>query len=280
MKTELFSNFNNILNEVILVKVMTIREILIWKIRNIPRYTPGRARTKMGIIEYLDVVTFRSGLKEIFVDEIYKVKKFSSQNPVVIDCGANIGLASIYFSKVYNANVYAYEADPEIFECLIKNVANLSLQEKVFAFNKAVWVNNQGVDFDIEGGYSGQIKKGGHELVKKTIRVPSIRLRKIISDFDHIDFLKIDIEGAENQAILDCAGILNKIDYIFIEWHSYAADSQMLGDILNLLKTEGFRYHIKEAFTSKEPFIKVEKMCGMDLQLNIFAFRNGLVHNQ
>lgn len=276
MNTERFSNCNTVLNEFKLFKIMTIGEILISKIKNIPRYTPGRAKTRIGIIEFVDLDTFHSGLKEIFVDEIYKIKKFSSKNPVVIDCGANIGLASIYFSKLYSANVYAYEADPAIFECLNKNVHNLSLQEKIFTFNKAVWINDQDVEFDVECGYSGQIKKDGHELVKKTIRVPSIRLRKIISDFDHIDFLKIDIEGAENQAIIDCAGILNNIDYIFIEWHSYARYPQMLGDILNLLKMEGFRYHIRDAFTSKTPFVKVEKMCGMDLQLNIFAFKDTL----
>lgn len=270
--------FNKLANKFDLAKVMPIREL--WKIRNIPRYTGGRAQTKMGIIEYVDADTFQSGLKEIFVDEIYKIKKKSMKNPgIVIDCGANIGLASIYFSKFYNMNVYAYEADPLIFECLKKNVENVSLQEKVFPFNKAIWVSDQDIEFDIEGGYSGQIKKDGHELVKKTITVPSIRLKKIISDFDHIDFLKIDIEGAENQVLFDLAGILHNTDYIFIEWHSYAADSQMLGDILNLLKTEGFRYHIKEAFTSKSPFIKIDRMCGMDLQLNIFAFKNEDIYN-
>ena len=103
--------------------------------------------------------------------------------------------------------------------------------------------------------------------------MPSASLRETISNFVHVDFVKVDIEGAENQAILDCEGVLNIIDYIFIEWHSISSNPQMLGEILNLLKKEGFRYHIKEAFTAKSPFVEVEEMCGMDLQLNIFAFK-------
>ena len=85
--------------------------------------------------------------------------------------------------------------------------------------------------------------------------------------------MKIDIEGAENQVVIDCEGVLNIIDYLFIEWHSNLSDPQMLGEILNLLKKEGFRYHIKEAFTARSPFVEIEEMCGMDLQLNIFAIR-------
>jgi len=192
----------------------------------------------------------------------------------VIDCGANIGLAAIYFLRKYNAEVYAFEADPLIYECLMKNIKNLYISNgRIIASNSAIYVNSNGVDFDSEGGYSGQIYQYGHALVKYSVRVPSVSLRETISNFEHVDFLKVDIEGAENQVILACDGVLSRIDYIFIEWHSISSEPQMLGDILNLLKKGGFRYHIKEAFTSISPFVEVKEMCGMDLQLNIFAFK-------
>ncbi len=238
------------------------------------KYEPGQIKTKLGLINYPDASTFITSLYEIFIDEIYKVKGFPNKNPVVIDCGANIGLSAIYFSQTYNAEVYAFEADPSICECLKKNVKNLCAPlGKINPINKAIWTNDNGIDFDIEGGHSGQIHRHGHDLVKCSTRVPSVSLRETISNFSHVDFLKIDIEGAENQVILDCADVLDIIDYIFIEWHSISSDPQMLGEILNLLKKEGFRYHIKEAFTSSSPFVNVTEMCGMDLQLNIFAFK-------
>ncbi len=266
------NKLNTLLDELKLVHFMPLLEL--WKVRRRSRYSYGIAQTKMGIIEYVDAATFCAGLKEIFIDEIFKVKEFTSESPVVIDCGANIGLATIYFSKIYNAKVFAYEADPEIFDCFNNNIKNLSLEDRVIAFNKAVWVNEQGVEFDIEGGYSGQIHQDGHDLVKKSVTVPSTRLRDLILEIGHVDLLKIDIEGAENQVIFDCADVLNNVDCIFIEWHSISKKPQMLGEILNLLKNEGFRYHIKDAFTSKFPFVKVKEMCGMDLQLNIFAIRS------
>ena len=245
----------------------------LWRLRRSKRYEPGQVKTKMGLIKYADASTFLSGLEEIFIDEIYKVEKFSNKKPIVIDCGANIGLSAIYFSQKYDAEAYAFEADPSICECLIKNIKNLCPLGKIRVINKAIWINDNGVDFDIEGGYSGQIHQHGHNLVKHSLRVPSVSLRETISNFEHVDFMKVDIEGAENQVIIDCEGVLNIIDYIFIEWHSISSEPQMLGDILNLLKKEGFRYHIKEAFTSISPFVEVKEMCGMDLQLNIFAIR-------
>ncbi len=246
----------------------------LWQLRRKKRYEPGQIKTKMGLIKYVDAPTFLAGLEEIFIDEIYRVKKFSNKKPIVIDCGANIGLSAIYFSQKYDAEVYAFEADPSICECLIKNIENLCPSPgKIKVINKAIWINDNGVDFDIEGGYSGQIHQHGHNLVKHSVRMPSASLRETISNFEHVDFMKVDIEGAENPAILDCEGVLNIIDYIFIEWHSISSCPQMLGEILNLLKKEGFRYHIKEAFTARSPFVEIEEMCGMDLQLNIFAFK-------
>lgn len=244
----------------------------IYKLRRGPRYSNGIAKTKIGNISYVDSATFIGGMKEIFSQELLKVKRFSNEKFTVIDCGANIGLASIYFTKKYNAKVYAYEADPLIAKCLQKNIKNLNLDSNITSFNKAVWIDDKGVDFETEGGYSGRINNYPKENVK-TIKVPSISLSEIITQFDHIDFLKIDIEGAENQVLYDCQDMLKNVDNIFLEYHSSFDQPQKLGDILNLLKNEGFRYQLKEAFTSNNPFMKVEKLAGMDLQLNIYAYR-------
>lgn len=268
---KLFNKFNALVEEIKLIQFISLWEL--FKIRQSPRYTAGVAKTQVGYLDYVDPKTFREGIKEIFQNEIFLVKEFTNRSPVVVDCGANIGLASIYFATNYNAKVFAYEADPEIFKFLKRNIKNLSLQNKIKAFNKAIWIDDHGVEFEIEGGYSGQIKTAGETLFEKSTHVSSVSLRTIISKFDHIDFLKIDIEGAENKAVLECEGILNTINYIFIEYHSYAGEDQKLGEILNLLKNEGFRYHIKEAFTSEYPFKHVDRLLGKDLQLNIFAFR-------
>lgn len=234
------------------------------------RYVGGVADVKIGRIHYVDSLTLIAGLQELFVEEIYKVKDWARETPFILDCGANIGLSALYFANTYNAKVYAIEADPNIFKALSANITTAQAGE-IQGVNKAVWVNDKGVSFDLEGGYSGQIHQHGSDLVKSSIQIPSVRLRDLIVEFDKIDLLKLDIEGAENSVIFDCEGVLNKINYVFIEYHSNAKDSQLFGEILNILRKEGFRYHIKEAFTSSHPFDKINEMAGMDLQLNVFA---------
>jgi FkbM family methyltransferase len=237
------------------------------------RYLPGVAETKIGKIQYVDGLSFLAGLKEIFIDEIYKVKSYKDERPLIIDCGANIGLSALYFALKQNAKVYAFEADPDICATMETNLLSNGFSDEVTVANKAVWINDYGVKFDVEGGYSGQVHQHGHDLVKESIHIPSIRLRDFIDGFENVDFLKLDIEGAENLVITDCSDVLCKLDYIFIEYHSNASDPQMLGEILTTLKQAGFRFHVKEAFVSKNPFVHIENMCGMDMQLNIYAYR-------
>ena len=51
--------------------------------------------------------------------------KFCSTQPTprILDCGANVGLASLYFKRLYpQARITAYEADPDIYQCLRNNL--------------------------------------------------------------------------------------------------------------------------------------------------------------
>ena len=105
--------------------------------------------------------------------------------------------------------------------------------------------------------------KGSHEI-------ETLCLDDVIDD--EIDFLKMDIEGAETDTICGLKKI-NRIKEIFIEYHSFADKNQTLGKLLNFLKQSGFRYYIQTIFCSPRPLIEPELQLGMDLQLNIFAKR-------
>ena len=61
-----------------------------------------------------DLASFIYQFKELFVEEIYKFKT-SNKKPVIYDCGANIGTASLYFKQEYStARIKAFEADSNI----------------------------------------------------------------------------------------------------------------------------------------------------------------------
>jgi hypothetical protein len=93
----------------------------------------------------------------------------------------------------------------------------------------------------------------------------------------HVDFIKMDIEGAELEVIKDCDGELNKVNNIFIEYHSFIKHQQELSVILGILEKNEFRYFIKPVSNRDQPFInRVNKFYPeTDLQVNIFAYRLG-----
>ena len=114
-------------------------------------------------------------------------------------------------------------------------------------------------------------KSGEHLEAENTIKIETIRLKDYLQE--KVDFLKIDIEGPEFDIIKDCREDLKNVENIFVEYHSFAENPQMIGELLIYLKEAGFKLYIKEAWENmKNPFIE-KKGPYFDLQLNIFGYR-------
>ena len=237
-----------------------------------PRYKKYNIRYLGFNMEVPDALSFIWQFKEIFADESYKFQSYS-QNPVIYDCGANIGTSCLYFNKNYPSSVIkAFEADPNIAKILGENLANNHVKN-VEIIDKAVWINNEGVELSIEGADGASIYSKNN-----VIKVPSVRLNELIQNEKKIDLIKIDIEGAEYDVLLDCNDSLSKIENIFIEYHSFANSSQNLSEILSILEKNHFRYFIKPVNDRAVPFINRLNKSNpdMDLQLNIYAYKKSI----
>lgn len=207
------------------------------------------------------------GYREIFINEVYA---FNTPNkaPLIIDCGSNIGLSVFFFKQRFpESKIIAFEADEKIYKILENNIREFDIKN-IELHNSAVWIKNGFIDFSIEGGYSGRISKKGDLNISK---VPSINLLDLIDS--KVDLLKLDIEGAEKEIIKSIESKLCFIDKIFMEYHSHITEPQELNLILEILSRNGFRYYIKESFISANPFLQINVLMGMDLQLNIYAVK-------
>lgn len=219
------------------------------------------------IIDVPDLESFIWQFKELYVDEIYRFKSLTTA-PVILDCGSNIGLSCMYFKMLYpNACIKAFEADPVIANILKNNLVRNRFDD-IEVINKAIWIHNDGVEFGQEGGDGGSLNSFGEK-----VKVESIRLSDYLDNFEIVDLLKIDIEGAELQVIKDCRGKLNRVDNIFIEYHSWNSDIQQLSEILKILESHGFRYYLENLSKREHPLINKGRELNMDLQLNIFGYK-------
>jgi hypothetical protein len=73
-------------------------------------------------VSFLGVGSYQLLLREIFYKGEYQFEA-GSNSPVILDCGANIGLATLFFKRLYpNAQVSCFEADPTTATVLQNNI--------------------------------------------------------------------------------------------------------------------------------------------------------------
>ena len=222
---------------------------LLFKYGNSPRNKPKTIKFLAYRIQVQDCLSFIFQFKEMFVKEYYMFET-KNESPLIYDCGANIGISCISFKKYFpNSKIKAFEADPAIAKMLGNNLNENSITN-VEVYSKAVWINDNGIEFGAEGADSGSIYSSRNKM-----KVESIRLKDFIDGEETIEFLKIDIEGAEAEVIQDCGKNLKKVKNIFIEYHSYLNHEQHLDKILKILTENNFRYFIKSDEQRVSPLI-------------------------
>ncbi|MEO8149865.1 MAG: FkbM family methyltransferase [Bacteroidia bacterium] len=239
------------------------------RLKQLARYLPATTTIFTKEIRVTDAASFLFIYDEIFNKQIYKFKSVTD-NPHIIDCGANIGLSIIYFKQLYpKASVIGFEPDGKTFDTLKYNMNQFGFSD-IELKQKGVWDKETVLNFFSEGADGGRValtsdKENIHEIKTE-------RLRDYLNT--HVDFLKIDIEGAETRVLIDCADNLKNVDRIFVEYHSFTDREQDLQDLLKVLNDAGFRYNVQHVGVfSQTPFIKVETSLNIDNQLNIFAYR-------
>ena len=123
---------------------------------------------------------------------------------VVLDCGANVG---VYTREALNAGaklVVAIEPAPENIESLKRNFAAEIKAGKVILVEKGVWDREDEMTLQVDPHNSAADsfvihREGGVAGVK----VPLTTIDKLVSDLklERVDYIKMDIEGAEQRAL-------------------------------------------------------------------------------
>jgi FkbM family methyltransferase len=172
-----------------------------------------------------DIDTF----EQIFVGNEYDFL-VETQPRVIVDAGANIGLASIYFANRYpEAKIIAIEPEQSNFELLRENVAPYA---NIIPLQAALWHKNEEIDLIDPGrgkwGFMTQNKESepnpattSPDAICHTVK--AVTVDRLMDEYalDRINILKIDIEGAEKEVFSNTASWIDKMDSIVIELHDY-----------------------------------------------------------
>ncbi|MBI2890640.1 MAG: FkbM family methyltransferase [Nitrospirae bacterium] len=210
------------------------------------RREPTQRKIEGHQIHFLEHHTFLLMFGEIFVSQTYKFEA-RGPKPLIIDAGSNIGMSLLYFKLLHpNARVIAFEPHPTLFDVLTRNVETNHLAD-VQLHRKALADRLGTVDFfaypDRPGALTPSLLRsrgGGNRF-----RVEAVPLSDHISG--EVDFLKLDVEGAEHLVLqdLDRTGKLTLIRQAVIEYHHHAEPGEdRLSEILSLLERNGYGYQV------------------------------------
>jgi FkbM family methyltransferase len=139
----------------------------------------------------------------------------------IVDAGANIGMASIFFANKYpDARIIAIEPEPSNFEMLKKNTSHYP---NILAVHGALWNENKTLSISDpgEGEWGFQTSDRESRATEKGINVRGITLDKLMDEcgIDYIDVLKIDIEGSEKEVFENSVRWIDKVGMIAVELH-------------------------------------------------------------
>jgi len=146
------------------------------------------------------------------------IKREIRKGDTVLDIGAHIGYYTLLLAKLVgeNGRVFAFEPEPSNFGLLEKNVkangySNVVLVQK--AVSNQTGIAKLFLNRSNTGGHS--LRKGRY--TKDSIEVAAIRLDDYFKDYDgKIDFIKMDIEGSEGEALRGMLSLLKKNNHLKI----------------------------------------------------------------
>ena len=189
----------------------------------------------MNIIQFFHQ-SFYSFYIKLWAERFFKIK----EGQIIIDAGAYLGGFALYAAKKVGGTgkVIAFEPDPNNFE-ILKSIVNKSGLKNIILIKKALGDAVKKVELESAANCS--------KIVIKTFKNPTVKVKQTTLDKElkkfgikKVDFIKMNIEGAETNAIKGASLILKNTQHIAISCHNVNGKNTVI-EVNSLLKKFGFK---------------------------------------
>lgn len=255
-------------------KDLVIKEMHDFKIY-LDKKDPGISRTLMKP-KY-----FRKWYREPEFMDI--IENEVSDGMVAFDLGANIGYVTLCLAKYVGTkgHVYSVEPGPRNYEILKKNIQVNHIEDKVDVFQCAISSESGKMQFNLsdESNLHSIIKT---KHTKQTIEVDTVSIDDFFSDKKFPNFIKMDIEGAELQALEGMNKILSSSDKpmkILMEIHPMYYSKEKFAEQLQKMFNAGFKTKYLVSAGTARPDYFIEKGYFPDKVYTTGDWRRGVYLN-
>jgi len=140
-----------------------------------------------------------------------------SPGDTVIDAGAGITEppSFVLFAQAAgdNGKVIGFEPNPFEFKMLVNEISRRGLKNAE-AYQLGLWHKPDTLTLTLMGQASSllSVKPAGETAKVETIKVEVVKLDDFVKEYkiDKVDFIKMDIEGAEKEALLGAENVLRE----------------------------------------------------------------------
>lgn len=183
-------------------------------------------------ITYIDESGCQRVIREVLDDSCYPTQDFAVKDVhVIVDIGANIGIAAAYFRVNYpEAEIYCFEPDPFAFLLLQENARKL---RKCHAFPFGLYSSDATRHFYL-GESSVHSSMHPNPLAKRVTTVELKEASKFLweNGITPVDILKIDTEGCEVDILRNLSLLNLGVKVIYLEFHS-ESDRRVIDQLLS-----------------------------------------------
>lgn len=166
----------------------------------------------------LQLFCFPIGISATFVDGQYEYDKIlpaikAREGDIVIDAGGCFGDTALYFAHEVGENGYVYTIEfiQSNLEIMKKNFSlNENLQQRITIVERPVWNRSNEILYYMDQGPASFVTFSKTKDVNKETHTVSIDDLVKERDIPKIDFIKMDIEGAEINALKGAVKTIQK----------------------------------------------------------------------
>ena len=188
----------------------------------------NKIRWNLDLEEGIDLSVYLLGTYKRKISNLKKLLSKNTDNPTILDIGANIGSVSLLLAKIFEkSKIFAIEPTNYAFNKLSNNLKlNKELENKVFL--RQLFITNSKKPEKVWSSWNFNESNDKHQKhlgSLKTIKQNSyVKLDKFIRDenLENIDFIKLDVDGYELDVLTSGIEFLKKNKpIIFIEIAPY-----------------------------------------------------------
>ena len=193
-----------------------------------PHVLPPQSTIKLTMdgrtvdFSFPDLGNMRTHVQNVLAGREYPLLRLQGyQATTIVDIGANVGAAAIFFHAAYpEARIYCFEPSPINFGFLHRNA---SFSHRIFAFPYGLL--DRDADMKLFVGRTQWMQNSLLRSIETSDGFEMAKVRAAGREFDErglspVSILKLDTEGSELPILRDLGHRLSGVDFLYVEYHS------------------------------------------------------------